>query len=463
MSINQLFQLSRRSFQSLDAALNVVGQNVSNAGTEGYHRRRVTLEATDFVGRGIYSRASGPQAFGYGASIGTYERVRDHMLSSASWDARSDLGYAEEKNRILSSMEALFPTDSGSLDSQLNDFWNAWSDLADNPIGTAERLTVQSRAETFTDTLNRLDQDLSFLETQTESDLSGGIEAVNDILGRIAELNRNIAQADNQGTPDFSAQDTRDQLVKDLSEYVPVQVNDNGTGGYLVTLNGMAIVQGEIATPLSLDLSGSEPVISFGDTGVTLRTGGSNDGKFGAWMNTLTEDIPDTRAALDEMANTLVNEINALHATGYGLDGSTGINFFDPSGVTAGTISLSDEVLADANVIAASGDAAAEGDNTVALALADLRNAPLFNAGTDTAEDFAINLLSGIGAEVAATATQAESQTGVIDYLDAVESGVSGVSVDEEMTRMIELQQSYAATARVLDTAQQMMETLLSL
>ena len=463
MSINQLFQISRRSFQTLDAAMNVVGQNVSNADTEGYHRRRVTLAATDFVGRGIYSRSVGPGATGYGASIGSYERVRDRLLSKATWEAKSGLGYAEEKNRIMSSVEALFPTGIGSLDDQLNDFWNAWSDLADNPLGTAERLNVRSRAETFADTLNRLDADLAFLQTQTEADFTDGVDAVNDLLTRIADLNRTIAQAENQGTPDFSAQDTRDQLVNDLSEFVPVRVSESGNDGYLITINGMAVVQGEVTTPLSLDLSGSAPVLTFGDSGVTLRTDGTDDGKLGAWMSALTDDLPDARAALDEMASTLVTEINALHSGGYGLDGSTGIDFFDPSGVTAGTIRVSDDVLADANVIAASGDAAAEGDNAVALALADLRNTPLFNGGTDTAEDFAINLVSDIGAQVSTTATMAESQTGVVDYLTAIESGVSGVSIDEEMTRMIELQQAFAATARVLDTAQRMMDTLLAL
>lgn len=463
MSINQLFQLTRRSFQTLDAAMNVVGQNVSNAETEGYHRRRVTLEATDFVGRGIYSRSTGSGAFGYGASIGSYDRVRDRLLSQATWEAKSGLGYAEEKNRIMSSVEALFPTGVGSLDDQLNDFWNAWSDLADNPLGTAERLNVRNQAETFADTLNRLDTDLTFLQTQTETDLSDGVDAVNDLLTRIADLNRTIAQADNQGTPDYAAQDARDLLVKDLSEYAPVRVSESGNDGYLITINGMAVVQGEVTTPLSLDLTGSTPALTFGDTGIALRTGGTEDGKFGAWMSALTEDLPDTRAALDEMANTLVTEINALHTGGYGLDGSTGIDFFDPTGVTAGTIRVSDDVLADANVIAASGDAAAEGDNAVALALADLRNAPLFNGGTDTAEDFAINLVSDIGAQVASTATTAEGQTGVVDYLTAIESGVSGVSIDEEMSRMIELQQAFAATARVLDTAQQMMATLLAL
>ncbi len=461
MSINQLYHITRRSFQTLDAAMNVVGQNVANANTEGYHRRRIGLQPIDFVGRGIWSRSVGQQPYGYGVDIGTYQRLQDALAAHAAREARTSLGYAEEQHRILSTLEGIFPVDTGSLQDRLNDFWNAWSDLADNPLGTAERLTLRSRAESLTGLFGQLDADIARLEDDTKSALAAGVDDLNSLLEKIAELNRRIAQANNQGTPDFSAEDERDALVRELADFVPVQVNASAPDGYLVTINGMAVVQGEHAMPLTLDLDASPPVLSFSDTGVAFTP--TSEGRLGAWLDALTTDLPGARAALDELAATLVSEVNALHATGFGLDGANGRPFFDPAGLTASTFRLSDNVLADANVIAASGDATAEGDNSVALAIADLRNAPLLNGGRDTAETFAINLVSDLGGKIAAAASRAEGQSGALTYLEGLEKGTSGVSVDEEMTRLIELQQAYAATARVLETAQRMMDTLLAI
>jgi flagellar hook-associated protein 1 FlgK len=120
-------------------------------------------------------------------------------------------------------------------------------------------------------------------------------------------------------------------------------------------------------------------------------------------------------------------------------------------------------VLGDVNAIAASGDATASGDNGIALQIAALRDAALMNSGTTTMGTYVIDLVTGIGSQVESALTQLSGQAMVVDNLDAMEQGVSGVSVDEEMTHLIELQQAYAASARVLNTAQEMMDTLLNL
>lgn len=463
MSIHQLFNISRRAFQSLDAAMNVVGQNVSNAQTDGYHRRRVVLSPIEYAGRGLYSRGGGLRVTGGGVDITTYERIKDQLLSNNAWQAQSSLGFAQEQQRILSSLESLFPVDTGSLHEQLGDFWDAWSDLADNPTGTAERITLGSLAQTLSDTLNGLDSNIAQLQESTANDLSQTVEAVNDKLDQIARLNTIIDTARNAGSPDLSAEDERDRLVGELAELVPTQIQEGDNTGYTVTLNGMTLVQGGTALPLSYDASTQPPSVTFGDTGVVVPSGSASSGKLGAQLSLLTNDLPDARSALDDLAEALVTQVNTLHQTGYGLDGSTGNDFFDPAGTTAGSIQVSAAVLADPNVIAASGDPAADGDNSVALALADLRNADVLNGSTSTMEEFAIDLLSNIGGSVASAGAQAESQTAVLDQLQALEVGTSGVSVDEEMTKLIQLQQAYSASARVLNAAQQMFDTLLSI
>ncbi len=224
----------------------------------------------------------------------------------------------------------------------------------------------------------------------------------------------------------------------------------------------MSVVQGESVFELNLDTSGPTPRVFFGDSNVEYNAPPGDDGKLGAWLRMVNQTLPDTRQTLDAMTSALVTEVNALHSAGYGLDGGTGRDFFDAGALSTGSIRLSADVLADSQAIAASGDPAALGDSSVALAIAGLRTEPLIG-GVDTIESFATNLVADIGAGVQKASLQAVGHAAVVDHLAGMEQGVSGVSLDEEMTNLIQYQQAFAASARVLDTAQQMFDTLLAL
>lgn len=460
MSISQLFDISRRSFRALDAAMNVVGQNVANADTPGYSRQRVTMRATSNVSLGYMSQMTDLRATGTGVAVASYERLRDNLLGSAAQEAQTALAGSDEEYRVLSAMESYFPTGAGSLQYLLDGFFTSWSDVADNPLDGGARAGLLSRAESLTGTLNRLSADLTSLQEETDAALDESLSDVNDLLGQLGELNETISAARANGTPDLSAEDRRDQLVKELSGYVPVRTELDEKGNYLVTIEGMAAVQGTNVVPLERDLASTTPAVQFAGTGVSLNLTSGQQGRIGAQLQTLTQDLPDALTSLDSLAAGLVASVNALHAGGTGLDGVSGRSFFDPTGVTAATIGLSSDVAGTPDAIGASGDGAT-GDSSVALEIAALRTGAV--VGTETAEAFVTSLVSGIGASASEASTRAAGQAVVAGQLESLERGISGVSIDEEMTQMIELQQSFAATARVLNTAQEMMDTLLAL
>jgi flagellar hook-associated protein 1 FlgK len=464
MSINQLFSLTRRSFQTIQAAINTVGQNVANANTEGYARRRVTLEAINLRDVGIHTALPPRSATGLGVSVVTYERLRDHLLDVASWDSRASLGAADEESRIFQVLESLLAAnDKTSLPVLLNEFWNRWADLADHPTDRGVREALYGQAQTLVDTFHRLARDLETLQRQTLTSLQDNVNKVNTLLNELAELNVAIHEARLRGNPDLAAEDRRDALVSQLAELLPVQVQTQEDGSYQLIVGGMALVQRDQVLPLTLSISGLNPLLTFGTTGISFRASQGQDGKIGAQLRLLTQTLPDVRQSLDILAATLTNTVNTLHTTGYGLDGLTGRPFFDVSGTTAATIALSADVRADRRVIAASGDPTAPGDNSVARQIAALRDALLFSGGTETAEAFALNLTGRIGSAAQDANDRLTRSRAVVDHLDALQQGVMGVSLDEELANLIRFQQAYAATARMLDTARQMMDTLLSL
>ncbi len=464
MSLNQLFSLTRRSFQTIQAAMNTIGQNVANANTDGYARRRVTLQAVNLRDTGLYTALPPRTATGMGVSVATYERLRDHLLDVAAWDARASLGASDEETRIYQVLESLLAADSDTgLPALLNDFWNRWADLANQPTDTGVREALRGQAQTLIDTFRRLARDLDTLTMQTTDALRDAVDQANSLLEELAALNATIRTARQKGNPDLVAEDRRDELVHKLAELLPVQVQTLEDGTYQLTVNGMALVQGDQVMPLTLNLSGSPPTLTFGTTGIAFQATEGQDGRIGAQLRMLTQALPDVRQRLDTLAATLVTEINSRHASGYGLDGLGGRAFFDPAGTTAATIALSADVLADSRAIAASADPTTPGDNSIALQIAGLRDALLFNGSTETAETYAINLAGRIGTAAQDATGRLERSRATIDHLEALQQGIMGVSLDEELTNMIRFQQAYAATARVLDTARTMMDTLLNL
>ncbi len=452
MSVNQLLHIGRRALQTYDAGLNSVAQNVANAESEGYSRRRLRMSSETTHSPGVIMGPPGTSDRMAGVSVESFERMRDRLLQDASREAQTGLGAAEEEARLLGNIESAFAVGTdGSLTRTMNDFWNAWSDVADNPTDTGARQALLSKAESLTTAFNRIDQDLQRLDAEATQALQGGVESANSLITRLADLNGQIETARAAGSPDLGAEDERDQVVKQLSELAPVNVQENDNE-YTVSINGKTVVEGTTAQTLEMD--GASGILELKGTDTALALS-NEDGKLGAWTHTLGTTLPGIRGALDTLANNLTTEVNAAHQSGYGLNDATGgRDFFDPAGTSASSIRLSASLTPDQ--VAASSAPNENGNADNALNLFDLRN----TAGLD---DAAIDLVSDVGSQLASANKRASAESAVLTQTEGMERGVSGVSLDEEMANMIKYQQGYAASARIVRTAQEMMDTLLSL
>ncbi|MFK7849140.1 MAG: flagellar hook-associated protein FlgK [Rhodothermales bacterium] len=465
MSINQLIELTRRSFEVNSAAINTIGQNIANEQTEGYRRRRIELRADSISSNGVQIQNPINTSLGLGVSIQSIDSVRDQLLASSAWEARAGLGAADEESRLLAAVENLLPVNvDGSLSDVLNQFWNAWSDLSNNPEDIGVRQSLLARGNALAGTLNRIGTDLDRLETQITNDLSDTVDEFNEKIQRIAELNVSIQAGRAGNRADLTAEDERALLVTELSELAPVHVEITDLETYNISINGVTVVQGRDVEPLTLDTSGATPTLTFQSSGIAYNAPAGDDGRIGALLRTAGNTIADTRQNLDTLASSLVDRINTLHSTGYGLDGNTGRNFFNPAGVAAGTISISADI-AEARFIAASdnADPTAIGDNDIAAAILAERTVSQGTLSDQTFENFSISVVSGIGSKLETATAQYDGHLAVVNYLDALEQGASGVSVNEELTNLIQFQQAFSAAARVLNTAQSMFDALLSI
>jgi flagellar hook-associated protein 1 FlgK len=191
------------------------------------------------------------------------------------------------------------------------------------------------------------------------------------------------------------------------------------------------------------------------------------------------------QAELDSLARGIVESVNAIHRTGVTWSGTPPVatnagDFFasDPLVAaeldplrTARGIRLDSAVAANASAIAASpATATGPGDSSLALQLSQLRDRPVpftdstgATIATESAGDFFRRIATDTAFLARSVGDRAEVDTALTTQADTRRQEVSGVSVDEELVRLIKFQQAYAAAARMIQTVDQMSQTLLDI
>ena len=451
MSLQSLYATAGRALQAHGAATNAAGNNIANAETPGYTRRAVRFRADPVLRGGVVFH--GPAGAG-GVGVERYERVRSEILDVAARRGRTGGDGADESARLLAGLETqLAPDGGGRLPRRDRHLFRRLVRRGERAPPTAAPATRSSpRPGAWSRRSATPDARLQTYGDAVQTDLAATVDRANGLLEEIAALNEAAQSARAQGADSLDALDRRDLLLDDLAGLAPIAVRAQDDGSVTVTIDGMVGVQGGEARPLRLALPPDAPVASLYADGATrpLRLGTTDGGALGAGLHTLAEAVPGTRAALDGLAASLVAQVNAAHEAGTGLDGVSGRSFFE--GTTAASLALSPDV-ADPDAVAASGSGA-PGDATTATAIAGL------GEGVHGA---ARRALAGLGAQVRTAATAAEANGAFAAHAQALRDGVSKVSLDEEMTNLIRHQQAYAASARVLNTATALFDTLLAL
>ena len=260
---------------------------------------------------------------------------------------------------------------------------------------------------------------------------------------------------------------------------------DNGSVTVLST-GGLLLVNGNAHWELS---TAGDSIYYNGI--VSDASGQITGGKIGGLLDLREETLPQYRANLDEMAGTLIQRVNGLHAAGYDLAGNSGYDFFtdfqaapglpntgDYSGA-ASYLSLSADVLGHPEKIAAGSVSGAPGDNGNALAIAALQTdgtlsirkwtvadrgaSRASSAQTGTLDGYYQDLVGELGILAEDTYQGQDFTQTLINGLQEVRDSVSGVNLDEELTEMMKAQHAYEAASKIISVTDQMMQTLLSL
>jgi flagellar hook-associated protein 1 FlgK len=167
------------------------------------------------------------------------------------------------------------------------------------------------------------------------------------------------------------------------------------------------------------------------------------------------------RDNLNTLAANLITAVNTIHATGFNLDGIKANNFF--TGTNAGNIQVNNLLLDNPGLVQASGSAAAVGDNTAMLALAQLGSQSQATLSNQTFSQSYGQTVASLGQALSSVNNQQADQQVVQNLLQKQRDSFSGVSLDEEMTNLIKYQKAFQASARLINTINQMLDTVLNL
>ena len=351
-------------------AIDVTGQNIANANTEGYSRKRVTVSADAVKDPNLGQ-------VGTGVNINGIERIRNVFIDQQIGEQTTSLGYYEEVDNALERIENIFtePSDH-SLNSALDNFWNSWNDLSNSPNDLSAREAVKSTTQVLVNNFRAVSGELRDFKISLDDQLEKTLDKVNDLTQKIYFLNEEIATIElNPGQHANDSRDKRDQLLVELQNEIDVEYFEDGQGKITVTANGNVLVTPSETVDLELyrkteynnegELS-SSTAVRFSNTKIEYVP---KDGAVGAILHARDNIIPKYDDHVNHMAEALVTGVNDVHITGYNLDGDTGVYFFNPEYTTAGTIRLASAIDTNVSQIAAAGGSVLKspGDTTLGL------------------------------------------------------------------------------------------------
>lgn len=462
MSLNALLNTARDALQAQTYGVSVTSQNINNANTPGYVRREAILE-TRIFGRETYGSVG----------IQGLSRSTDRFLEARHFSAVGMSSSSQTRDFQLAKLEAVFG-DLGQtgVSDALAKIQDAFTKVSANPSDQAARQAVLDSLEGFSNRVRDAANYIAQQRSDTLTEMQSVVGDVNQRAGEIASLNREIIQAEAQGKDAADLKDKRNQVLLGLAPLVDLNVVEGADGGILVQAAGATLVEGATSRLLSVSLgtNGEARIRVQRSDGASATdiTNGLSGGKLAGLKEVRDVDLAQVAAQLDRFAYQVGSALNAQHAAGFGLDGSTGTQLFSfttpgvpPEGAARGmTVNAA---LTTNNIAASSTSGGVPGNSTNALSMLSVFENPITGLGNRTATEAYGDIVGDVGLRRQSATRELAVRDAMEQQASQMRESVSGVSLDEEMVNLTKYQRAYQAASRVLTTADELLQELLSI
>jgi flagellar hook-associated protein 1 len=463
MGVTSILNIAKNALFAQQTAIQVVSNNVANVNTKGYARQEAVLveDANLRTDLGL---------LGNGVKVSMVISHYDKYLEASVAKENNSLEEQKTYEQYFGRIESILDESNSSLTSNISAFFNTWQDLSADPLSVTSRSNVATAGVNLSTGIRNIYGELRDLQIETDNNVSKEVVNINSMLHAIAALNNQIYAAGAGGGENSSLVNQRAQLLQELSGKIDIQYFADRDGGMSVmTSGGKPLVDRETVYELSAEKS---PVTNFysitwqGNSQVSVDiTNSIQGGALRGLINLRDDQIAGFMGSIDDLAQSIMTEVNSVHSTGYNMNGTTNINLF--ANLTqnfAAAMDISDEVKTDVMNIAVTSSASNQSNNDVALAIADLGIGSVTINGQDTTYvDFTASTSSRIGSLSQNAQDLSEYHQNLMTSVEKQRDSISGVSIDEELSNLIKYQYAYQAAARLINAADTLMNSLLEI
>jgi flagellar hook-associated protein 1 FlgK len=328
--------LGTRALAAQRQGVEVAGHNLANVNNSAYARQRVSIQSTA-------SSDGFTDPVGSGAEVVAIRQIRDQILDGQVIAEGGVSGSLEAQQRALKTAQSLLgqSIDRGNkgaggtsaadgvgggqqLAAGLTDFFNSFASLAAQPASMPEREITLRRAAALAAQFPALDNRLSTLGTQLDESLDTDLKSANALLSDIARLNGQISRT--EAVSGGSANDLRDQRqakLESLSEVIGFDSIEASDGSVGIVVGGVSLVTSDVrekTLETFTNVTGDRMIRASGTTDALVITSGRVHGT----LDARDGGLKNLRSGINDLAKSLIDEVNALHTAGFALDGSTG-------------------------------------------------------------------------------------------------------------------------------------------
>lgn len=401
-------------------AIQTTSHNISNINTPGYSRQRVNQSASSPYSMPGKNSNFGAGQIGTGAQIDDVTRIRNSFYDYQYRSESHQYGSTSVKYEYFKNIEGIFnePSDT-AISSSLNSFFNSWSELSKDPQSSGVKSVVIENGKYLSNSINSAFKRLESLEEGLDKQSEYIMGEVNSMLSQLDKLEKNIKIIQGSGKSPNDFLDQRDQLLDNLS--FKLNINDKDVKATLKK---------------AYDANGKVTLDDLTKSGVKIS--GELEGTL-----SMKKEINKYKDGLKQLANTITSNVNK----------AAGQDIFKAK--DGELISINPEMLQEPEKINVTAD--------IALKVYELKSEKVNINGKDmTINTFYNSMIQNLGQSSAAVIRDESNQSKLLENIDSSRSSVSGVSLDEEMISLVQLQHTYSANAKVMSTIDSLLDVVVN-
>ena len=401
-------------------AIQTTSHNISNINTPGYSRQRVNQSASSPYSMPGKNSNFGAGQIGTGAQIDNVTRIRNSFYDYQYRSESHQYGNTSVKYEYFKNIEGIFnePSDT-AISSSLNSFFNSWSELSKDPQSSGVKSVVIENGKYLSNSINSAFKRLESLEEGLDKQSEYIMDEVNSMLSQLDKLEKNIKIIQGSGKSPNDFLDQRDQLLDNLS--FKLNINDKDVKATLKK---------------AYDANGKVTLDDLTKSGVKIS--GELEGTL-----SMKQEINKYKDGLKQLSNTITSNVNK----------AAGQEIFKAK--DGELISINPEMLQEPEKINVTAD--------IALKVYELKSEKININGKDmTINTFYNSMIQNLGQSSAAVIRDESNQSKLLENIDSSRSSVSGVSLDEEMISLVQLQHTYSANAKVMSTIDSLLDVVVN-